>query len=198
MTSTGRSRPTLSDRCCRVWSTPLSTRRGAGTYHVLRRRRLWRRLCRRHARPLLHRRHPEEILEAGRRAVPEGSLFRETIEDVHACYDKGLTWQEAWQYIEDKWGIPITVSTARISPSTSTPSSTPLMCSLGLLYGGGDFEQSMKIAMMCGQDSDCNPSTVGGILGNWMGYEAIPDKWKRELKRTDSCLLIPTAISIRW
>ncbi len=71
----------------------------------------------------------EEILEAGRRAVPEGSLFRETIEDVHACYDKGLTWQEAWQYIEDKWGIPITVSTARISPSTSTPSSTPLMCS---------------------------------------------------------------------
>lgn len=38
----------------------------------------------------------DEILEAGRQSVPEGSLFRETIEDVYACYDKGLTWQETW------------------------------------------------------------------------------------------------------
>ena len=44
---------------------------------------------------------------------------------------------------------------------------------MGLLYGEGDFELSMRIAMQCGQDSDCNPSTVGGVLGNFYGYEKI-------------------------
>ena len=40
---------------------------------------------------------------------------------------------------------------------------------MGLLYGDGDFWKSMNIAMRCGLDSDCNPSTVGGILGTALG-----------------------------
>src|SRR5690606_3387514 len=34
----------------------------------------------------------------------------------------------------------------------------------------------------CGQDSDCNPSTVAGILGTLYGYDSIPEKWKSPLK----------------
>ena len=40
----------------------------------------------------------------------------------------------------------------------------------------------MRIAMQCGQDSDCNPSSVGAILGNWTGVSGIPDKFKLELE----------------
>ena len=127
-----------------------------------------------------------EILEAGRRSVPEGSLFRETIEDVHACYDKGLTWQETWQYIQDKWGDQDHCIYGKDIPFNIDAKINSAYVLIGLLYGDGDFEQSMKIAMMCGQDSDCNPSTVGAILGNWMGYEAIPDKWKSALTRSGS------------
>ena len=36
----------------------------------------------------------------------------------------------------------------------------------------------MEIAARSGQDSDCNPSTAGGILGVMLGYSGIPDAWK--------------------
>ena len=48
---------------------------------------------------------------------------------------------------------------------------------MGLLYGGGDFGKSLEIATRCGQDSDCNPASAGGILGTILGYSKIPAKW---------------------
>ena len=48
---------------------------------------------------------------------------------------------------------------------------------LGLLYGKGDFGRTIDISTRCGQDSDCNPSTAGGILGTMLGYSNIPDYW---------------------
>ena len=53
---------------------------------------------------------------------------------------------------------------------------------MGILYGEGDFEKSVTIALRCGQDNDCNASTVGGFLGVMYGYEAIPEKYKNGLK----------------
>ncbi|MCI8554356.1 MAG: PKD domain-containing protein [Clostridiales bacterium] len=126
----------------------------------------------------------DEILEAGRQSVPEGSLFREAIEDVYRCYDQGMTWQQTWQVIEDNWGeADHCIEGAGISFNIDAKLNAAYVL-IGLLYGQGDFEQSMKISMMCGQDSDCNPSTAASILGNWMGYEAIPDKWKSGLELT--------------
>lgn len=126
----------------------------------------------------------DEILEAGRQSVPEGSLFRETIEDVYACYDKGLTWQETWQFLEDKWGTADHCIEGAGQPFNIDAKLNAAYVLIGMLYGEGDFEQTMKISMMCGQDSDCNPSTAASILGNWMGYDAIPDEWKGGLERT--------------
>jgi hypothetical protein len=50
---------------------------------------------------------------------------------------------------------------------------------LGMLYGGGDVEKSVDISTRAGQDSDCNPSNVAGILGIMMGYEKLPDAVKK-------------------
>ena len=36
---------------------------------------------------------------------------------------------------------------------------------LGLLYGKGDFRRTLEIATRSGQDSDCNPSSAAGVLG---------------------------------
>ncbi len=38
----------------------------------------------------------------------------------------------------------------------------------------GDFTKSVDIAARCGQDADCNPATVGGVLGVMVGYDKIP------------------------
>ena len=119
----------------------------------------------------------DEIIEAGRLAIPEGSLFREVVEDTLAWHGEGKTWQETWQLLENKWG-----RTGRCPEhGGGTAIDAKLNAAyvlIGLLYGNGDFEQSMKISMQCGKDSDCNPSTVGSILGTYLGVSGIPEKFK--------------------
>jgi hypothetical protein len=56
---------------------------------------------------------------------------------------------------------------------------------MGLLYGKGDYTRTLEIATRSGQDSDCNPSTVGGILGTILGYSKIPDYWKKGLNGSE-------------
>ena len=52
---------------------------------------------------------------------------------------------------------------------------------IGLLYGDKDFGKTIDIATRCGQDSDCNPASAGGILGTMLGYSNIPEKWTEAL-----------------
>ena len=55
---------------------------------------------------------------------------------------------------------------------------------LGLLYGGGDFERSICTTALCGYDTDCNVGNVGAILGVQYGADKIPAKWKDPIKDT--------------
>jgi len=50
---------------------------------------------------------------------------------------------------------------------------------IGMLYGEGDYSKTLEISTRCGQDSDCNPASAGGILGTMLGYSKIPDFWKK-------------------
>jgi len=122
-----------------------------------------------------------EIIEAGRQAVPVGSKFRQVIEDVIAWKNAGKTWEENWSLLENKWGNDDRCQQGSGNTFNIDAKFNAAYILIGLLYGNGDFEQSMRISMRCGQDSDCNPSTVGSIMGNFLGYSAIPDKWKSAL-----------------
>src|SRR5690606_3462434 len=67
---------------------------------------------------------------------------------------------------------------------------------MGLLYGNGDYSKTLEIATRAGQDSDCNPSTVGGILGTMLGYDGIPDYWKMGLKDAEDLDFKYTTMSL--
>ncbi len=45
---------------------------------------------------------------------------------------------------------------------------------LALLYGGGDFKQTVQIGVLAGWDCDCNPATAGGLLGIIHGFSGLP------------------------
>ncbi len=36
---------------------------------------------------------------------------------------------------------------------------------MSLLYGQGDFEETVRIGVLSGFDADCNPATAGGLVG---------------------------------
>ena len=55
---------------------------------------------------------------------------------------------------------------------------------MGLLYGEGDIDKTIITSMMCGQDSDCNPSNAGGILATSMGMEKLPERYKTGIDTT--------------
>ncbi|XHR31187.1 MAG: ADP-ribosylglycohydrolase family protein [Chthoniobacteraceae bacterium] len=46
-----------------------------------------------------------------------------------------------------------------------------------LLYGGGDFEKSILLAVNAGYDTDCTAATVGATLGLALGKGGIPQHW---------------------
>ena len=67
---------------------------------------------------------------------------------------------------------------------------------IGLLYGEGDFDLTLDIATRCGQDSDCNPASAGGILATMLGYSAIPEKWMANLHEVENRNFAYTEISL--
>ena len=54
----------------------------------------------------------------------------------------------------------------------------------------------MDIATRCGQDADCNPATVGGVLGVMLGYSNIPAFWLSPLQEIEPLTFEGTDMSL--
>ena len=55
------------------------------------------------------------------------------------------------------------------------------MMVIGLLFGKGDFEETLRITALCGLDADTTASQVGALMGEIVGESGIPAKWKYPL-----------------
>ena len=53
---------------------------------------------------------------------------------------------------------------------------------MGLLYGDGDFIQTVRISTLCGADTDCNAGNAGAIVGAYLGQKLIPSYAKRFIR----------------
>ena len=123
----------------------------------------------------------QQVIEAGRQAIPAGSKYRQVIEDVIAWNSQGKTWQQSWQLLQNKWGTTDRCPDGVNNPFNIDAKLNGAYVLIGLLYGGGDFELSVRIAMQCGQDSDFNPGSVGAVLGTFYGLSCIPSKFTSAL-----------------
>lgn len=122
----------------------------------------------------------DEIVEAGISVIPEGTLFRQVMDDVKESYENGDTWEENWQKLEDKWTMTDRcVECSGVINIDAKLNSAYVL--IGLLYGQGDFAETIKISGRCGQDSDCNPSSAASILGNFYGASGIDEVYKKNL-----------------
>jgi hypothetical protein len=45
---------------------------------------------------------------------------------------------------------------------------------LAILYGQGDFKDTVQIGVLAGWDCDCNPATAGGLIGIIEGFSNLP------------------------
>jgi len=129
---------------------------------------------------------PVKLVKAGLECIPRRSQYAECIRDVLKWYKQDPDdWEKTWQLINEKYHL----NTAYRRFSCSGPKSSfnidakinGAYIVMGMLYGERDPDESIIISTRCGQDSDCNPSNVGGILFTTIGYEKLPDKFKSAL-----------------
>lgn len=126
----------------------------------------------------------DEIIDAGYNAIPDGTKFKAILDDVIKCHAEGKTWLECWQVIQDNWADTDRCPWYCHGAENIDAKLNSAYILIGLLYGEGDFIKSMTLAMQCGQDSDCNPSSVGGILGTFYGFNGIPSECVKGLDLT--------------
>ncbi|HOW86511.1 MAG TPA: ADP-ribosylglycohydrolase family protein [Candidatus Aminicenantes bacterium] len=125
----------------------------------------------------------ETVVEKALEVLPPGSGFARCVRDVLACYRADPEdWRAAWLAVERKWAEDVGCPDFVFDPGNIDARVNGAYVVIGLLYGRGDFGRTLEIAARCGQDSDCNPASAGGILGTILGYGAIPARWREPLK----------------
>lgn len=137
------------------------------------------------------------IVNKALKTIPPRSEFHQCIADVIQWHNKYPSdWKQTWLGVQEKWANDIGCPDGVFKPFNIDAKVNAAYVVIGLLYGAGDFTKSLEIATRCGQDADCNPSTVGGVLGAMMGYDKIPAYWKRSLKSAEDIDFKYTTMSL--
>jgi len=124
----------------------------------------------------------QKIVSWGLRCIPKESRYAKVIRDVMDWHKQYSDWTYTWNELQKKWGNTDSCPDGKGKPFNIDAKMNGAYIVMGLLYGEGDFEKTINIAMRCGQDSDCNPSNAAGILGCSLGASGIPKKWKAPMK----------------
>jgi hypothetical protein len=129
-----------------------------------------------------------KIIEAGLACVPADSQYAEMVRDMLKWYKENPTdWQQTWQLVEDKYHKDPRYTHGLCSqPGGQDGFSIDAKLNgafviMGLLYGKGDADQTMRIACRCGQDSDCNPANAAGVYFTILGAAKIPGRFTEKL-----------------
>lgn len=139
----------------------------------------------------------EYIVTEALKTIPKESAYYQCISDVIKWHKQFPgDWHQNWFEIQRKWSSDRACHEGIFAPFNIDATVNSAYVVLGLLYGKGDFGKSVEIATRAGQDADCNPSSVAGILGTVLGYDKIPAYWKMGLKEAEDINFKYTTISL--
>ena len=109
-----------------------------------------------------------KIIDAGYAALDSRSVQRQIITDVKKWHNEyPADWKTTRKLILEKYSHKSWIRTYNgYELNTAAVISS-------LLYGEGDFSNSVRMAFNFGWDADCNAATVGTIMGTIKGYRWI-------------------------
>ena len=114
----------------------------------------------------------ESIIRAGLARIPATSRLYEAVERVIGEYRSGRTVEEVMARIHQMWD-------EHSSHDWCHTISNAEIVAMALLYGEGDYGNSICLAVQTGFDTDCNGATVGSILGMRGGSKAVGEEWTK-------------------
>jgi hypothetical protein len=128
-----------------------------------------------------------KLVEAGLKCIPADSQYAEMVRDMLAWCKENPDWEKTWQLVEDKYHKdPKYTHSLCSKPGGLNASSIDAKLNgayiiMGLLYGKGDPNKTMRISCRCGQDSDCNPSNAAGVFFAALGASKTPGRFVEKL-----------------
>lgn len=108
--------------------------------------------------------------------IPSGCEYARAVRAVMDYYEKHPeNWRDCFDYIYQNFGYDRYPGNCHIIPNIC-------VMILALLYGEGDFDNTLQICTMCGWDTDCNVGNVAAIMGVWGGTAVIDyEKWRKPI-----------------
>jgi len=140
---------------------------------------------------------PSVLVDRALEAIPAESQFYQCIDDVRKLYRQYPDdWERCWFEMHKKWNKDVGCPKGVFLSFNIDAKINAAYVAMGLLYGKGNFSTSIEIATRCGQDSDCNPATVGGVLGVMYGFSRIPAAWVDPVRSIESLYFEGTNVSL--
>lgn len=112
-----------------------------------------------------------KLVDIGTAALPPGSRFAKTVEEMKALHRKYPNdWKAARAEMADRYYVREPAETKTIWNANLNGA-----CGiLALLYGGGDFQRTLDLACAMGFDADNQAATMSGLLGAAKGTKGLP------------------------
>jgi ADP-ribosylglycohydrolase len=120
-----------------------------------------------------------------RQQLPSNSYSAKMFDFVKSQYDKGIPWEQTRDEVYQKYQVNqedgYDLTARNLYCNGCFASGINFASSIiSLLYGEGDFKETIKIGSLAGWDSDNPTATWGGLLGFMIGNEGIEKTFNRK------------------
>jgi ADP-ribosylglycohydrolase len=117
---------------------------------------------------------PRDAVETALTEIPRNCRLAEAVRNTLQWWDESHDWLAVYRRIAAEYN--------KYQPGGTVNNACIIVNAL--LAGDGDFERTMCLTVMQGQDTDCTAGTAGSVIGAWIGASGIPAKWSGPLADT--------------
>ncbi len=120
-----------------------------------------------------------------RKQLPEHSYTAKMFDFVRGRYEAGIPWEQARDEVYERYQVQqadgYDITSRNMDCNGCFASGINFAASIvSLLYGEGDFKETVKIAVLAGWDADNPAATWGGLLGFMHGKDGIEEAFGRK------------------
>lgn len=153
------------------------------------------------ADPTMSRKSQVQWMAAQARAhMPDESTTAKMYDFVKSRYDAGVPWEQARDDVYTRYQVE-QQDGYDVAPRNPVASGINFAASIvSLLFGEGDYQDTVKIAVLAGWDSDNPAATWGGLLGFMIGRQGVEEAFGQEfsnrynIHRTRTAFPVPEGV----
>jgi ADP-ribosylglycohydrolase len=111
--------------------------------------------------------NPRHLVDMGLSEIPSNCRLSWGLRSMLKHHRDGDRWEDSWDETVERY----------YNLSTDSAIVNTVLTALALVYGDGDFDKSLGLAVAMGLRSNANAAAVGSVLGVMRGARAVPQRW---------------------